>query len=989
MTHRTSRRMSVILVATWTVLSLWLACTVDLSGGSSTIGNPERVCGRVVTADQVPVGGMAVALVPVDYNPLSGDQPMMAAAKMQAAAGVHFDTTDSDGRFVFEQVDDGEYNLVAVLQLFTQSLYLPHITVADEDVDLGDVALQPAATLVVVVADSSYVPGAHLIIPGTMIAVPVTDAGVQVFAAVVGDISVQYVLPDSAALVTHDSLTTAEGDTLVVGSDTLPHWVIPPDLSDLPPITSLPPVITVHGARSSRGDPLQFQFSITGVEPQPWIDDSVAVLDDSVASGGRWITVRARSRLDTSVVSPWPDTVPIAVQMIAGPTSVSLVRADSLPAVGDRVEHCDTLILLESDSTAVLHAVVVDVRDRVQSHLSSPLWKSGDTTVVKINAGSPAAATATIRRAGAAGGETRVRIDSVNPPMHVRTCLVIVEPKHEYLIDTGFAVIDLGTGSTTLVSLVQQLDGSTYASINPGVPTYAGKVVTGYFAIDSGMFIVSSHLRDTVPEWWATLTVEVTEMCNNEPVESSSILVCALGGDTLAIGAGSSFTCRIPPTHMYCITSALAYRTDTTACERVADGVYVARVDLMADDYGPGGLHLRISDKQDTPLTGVMVFGHIVGLQRLLSVSGTDGWAYVQSGGINADCYGTGTHTFLLWAPGYRLDSLVWTVQSMHDTAYAALDTVATGRHVVCGRAVDSTGQGVGDIFVRLAIDGLDLHTRTLGGLTDSSGQFCISYPYTSALPIALVEWAPYPLDPPTNPRYEYAAQLSLTDSSSWVTIYTDGRPLPESYRRDAFLMAVNYLNAMDRPEADSVYPPPALVDTMTELLGAICSELDNAARDSVFDLDIHIYHGCVEGAELLLDTSYQWVRDYMATDTVGEPLLRSLLQTYGLHAGPAGIRDLGGFVSMMVRSDSMVNESALAAKLQNVSGVDLALPCVKPGDGDNIVAAEGPGVWDVTFTHKWGDCPAGCIYSHSWLFRVYLTKPMLRIFVGSEGDPL
>ena len=49
--------------------------------------------------------------------------------------------------------------------------------------------------------------------------------------------------------------------------------------------------------------------------------------------------------------------------------------------------------------------------------------------------------------------------------------------------------------------------------------------------------------------------------------------------------------------------------------------------------------------------------------------------------------------------------------------------------------------------------------------------------------------------------------------------------------------------------------------------------------------------------------------------------------------------------------------------------------------------SAMAPGGFRITFTSGWGDCPAGCINKHNWVFEVTASGAVT--LAGETGDPL
>ncbi len=145
----------------WMILPLILAgvfCSnqpVQVSDGGGT----ETVIGMVLFESGIPAFGTRIEIVPVDYNPVSqGSLP----DSMQAI-------TDREGRYAFNALPAGDYNILARNTEDNEYFFRPQVTVSDEGVlSLVD-TLRKSGVLKVILTDTVDVTNGYVFITGTTI----------------------------------------------------------------------------------------------------------------------------------------------------------------------------------------------------------------------------------------------------------------------------------------------------------------------------------------------------------------------------------------------------------------------------------------------------------------------------------------------------------------------------------------------------------------------------------------------------------------------------------------------------------------------------------------------------------------------------------------------------------------------------------------------------------------------------------------------------
>jgi hypothetical protein len=133
------------------------------------------------------------------------------------------------------------------------------------------------------------------------------------------------------------------------------------------------------------------------------------------------------------------------------------------------------------------------------------------------------------------------------------------------------------------------------------------------------------------------------------------------------------------------------------------------------------------------------------------------------------------------------------------------------------------------------------------------------------------------------------------------------------------------------------------------------------------------------------VDSSTAWVYAWRNGNRLtGNEQVDLLMETYNLELYRVYQWD---YISASLYSDSAVNVYAISKKFEPIEGVIYAEPDGCLGDGNDITGSIKSDYIEYNFSHGWGDCPAGCISRHYWLFRVQFDGTV--IFIKSYGDPL
>ncbi|MBN2035202.1 MAG: carboxypeptidase regulatory-like domain-containing protein, partial [Chitinispirillaceae bacterium] len=179
-------------------------------------GGTETIIGRVVDSAGIAAPGTRVALLPENYNPVTG---------LPAPAYAFIDTTGDSGTYSFSKVPYGGYTITA-LHLSTQARALRRgISIARNLAPSPVDTLRIPGAIGVSIPDSADTLSGYIYIPGTDIAVRITAGTGKVLVGTVpaGIIpSVNYTVADgSAQRVVRYAVPVTSGDTVDVEN---PGW---------------------------------------------------------------------------------------------------------------------------------------------------------------------------------------------------------------------------------------------------------------------------------------------------------------------------------------------------------------------------------------------------------------------------------------------------------------------------------------------------------------------------------------------------------------------------------------------------------------------------------------------------------------------------------------------------------------------------------------------------------------------------------------------
>lgn len=143
-----------------------VGCSKDFVGNSETGGGTETVIGKIVDNTGASVEGVIVKLISHDYNPID-----MADSNL-----IHFDTTDFEGNYSFNNINSDTYNLFAFSQNSVKAVAkqkiainnLSYYTFCDSIINTG--------TIKIILPDTTNLTNRKVYIPGTDIVADLSNA---------------------------------------------------------------------------------------------------------------------------------------------------------------------------------------------------------------------------------------------------------------------------------------------------------------------------------------------------------------------------------------------------------------------------------------------------------------------------------------------------------------------------------------------------------------------------------------------------------------------------------------------------------------------------------------------------------------------------------------------------------------------------------------------------------------------------------------------
>lgn len=206
--------------------------------------------------------------------------------------------------------------------------------------------------------------------------------------------------------------------------------------------------------------------------------------------------------------------------------------------------------------------------------------------------------------------------------------------------------------------------------------------------------------------------------------------------------------------------------------------------------------------------------------------------------------------------------------------------------------------------------------------------------------------------------------------------------------REDAARIALRDVHSDLESKQSLVTLPQELVDFYYHGLVHVYNASSLAARDSVFNIyKIHTFRNPETHSIIVaVDSTKSWVQKWRMGQRLTEnSQIDALMINYDLQL--VNYYNWSFLHAAVLESVKPINIYALGKKFQSIDGVIFAEENRTVGDGDDINASIETEFLSIEFSRGWGDCPAGCISRHFWLFHVKFNGNVN--FVSSYGDML
>jgi hypothetical protein len=219
-----------------------------------------------------------------------------------------------------------------------------------------------------------------------------------------------------------------------------------------------------------------------------------------------------------------------------------------------------------------------------------------------------------------------------------------------------------------------------------------------------------------------------------------------------------------------------------------------------------------------------------------------------------------------------------------------------------------------------------------------------------------------------------------------------DDALIPDSVKallkEDASILALRDVHSDPSSKDNLVILPEDIVESYYRGFVHIYNSDSISARDSVIEMyKVHAFrypetHSIIVSVDSTKDWVSAWRNGQRLT---GNQHIDYLMETYVLqlyryyHWPTAHVA--------VLHSEEAINILALSKKFEPIEGVFYAEPNGVIGDGDDIKGSIESEYLMFEFSEGWGDCPAGCIHRHYWVFHVMFDGTVE--FIRSYGDPL
>ena len=212
-----------------------------------------------------------------------------------------------------------------------------------------------------------------------------------------------------------------------------------------------------------------------------------------------------------------------------------------------------------------------------------------------------------------------------------------------------------------------------------------------------------------------------------------------------------------------------------------------------------------------------------------------------------------------------------------------------------------------------------------------------------------------------------------------------------QKFKEDTYYITNDIIWEKNLSYKDSIEFPINLIDSVRRALIAVYNSTLPARDTIIQQLDIHHYQKILLNVvKITADSGAPWMRELkLSIVPTGNKQMDSLITKYGIIEANYwyDIPSKPWHYVYFYFLNNFYNINAMLTHFKVVQGLRFAEVDSIVGDGNKIYCEFNTGFTTLKYYYQWGDCPAGCIYSRMWEFKVY---PDCSVeYVGSSGNKL
>jgi len=226
--------------------------------------------------------------------------------------------------------------------------------------------------------------------------------------------------------------------------------------------------------------------------------------------------------------------------------------------------------------------------------------------------------------------------------------------------------------------------------------------------------------------------------------------------------------------------------------------------------------------------------------------------------------------------------------------------------------------------------------------------------------------------------RFIFPFFLLLLSTSAKSQIVSSSCAAPDSiinsYKEDATLLTLRRIYLNGDSHKDSVMIPESYIDTVLNAMIAVYNVTSIPERDTVIEVfDISpLYNLGLHTFTLSADSGLAWMNQLKVGNlNTGFTELDNIITDYNFTQ--YGYYDWPWWYhSSTFVTNNTYNIKAIIDPLNAFPEVYGIGPDFNGFDGPDMLHIVHTDHVELRYMHRWGDCPAGCMYQRTWVFKVY-----------------